>query len=115
MQEDQYYPCHLNRLIASHKALFRVMLLTAGLLLVSVPPFARAQLNPGDIVVVDLNVGTDNRGALLRLDPLTGTRTVLSDFGDPIQGELGLDPFSLAIESSEAILVLDPQVNKLFP
>jgi hypothetical protein len=39
---------------------------------------------------------------------------VLSDFGNPIQGELGLGPFSLAFESSEAILVLDPEVNKLF-
>lgn len=107
MQEDQYHSCHLNRRISIHDTLFRVMMFTASLLLVSVLPLA-AQLNPADIAVVDYSVG------LLRLDPITGTRTVLSDFDNPSQGELGLGPFNLANESSEAILVLDPQVNKLF-
>lgn len=107
MQEDQYHSCHFNRRISIHDTLFRVMMFTASLLLVSVLPLA-AQLNPADIAVVDYSVG------LLRLDPITGTRTALSDFDNPSQGELGLGPFNLANESSEAILVVDPQVNKLF-
>lgn len=106
MQEDQYYSRHVNRGTV-HRTLFRVMMFTLCLLLGNVLPLA-AQLNPADIVVVDYSVG------LLRLDPTTGTRIVLSDFADPNQGELGLGPFNLAIESSGTILVVDPQVNKLF-
>lgn len=114
MQENQYSPCYLNRMIPKREALCRVLMFTAGLLLTSIPPHVHAQLNATDVVVVDLNAGTDNRGALMRVDPSTGTRTVLSDFGNPSQGELGSGPLNLAVESSEAILVLDPEVNKLF-
>ena len=114
MQENQYSPCYLNRMIPKREALCRVLMFTAGLLLTSIPPHVHAQLNATDVVVVDLNAGTDNRGALMRVDPSTGTRTVLSDFGNPSQGELGSGPVNLAVESSEAILVLDPEVNKLF-
>ncbi len=107
-------PRYLTNTVANHAALFRILMLATGLLLAGPISPAHAQLSPGDIVVTDLNAGTNDRGALLRLDPSAGTRTVLSDFGNANQGELGLGPFSLIIESSEAILVLDPEVNKLF-
>lgn len=113
MQENHYSPCYLNRIIPKYETLCRVMMFTAGLLLASISPLAHAQLNATDIVVVDLNAGTDNRGALMRVDRSTGTRTVLSDFGNSSQGELGSGPVNLAIESSDAILVIDPEVNKL--
>lgn len=114
MQENQCGLCYLNSIIPKHEALCCVLMFTAGLLLTGFSPLAHAQLYPTNIVVVDLNAGTDNRGVLLRVDPLTGTRTVLSDFGNSSQGELGSGPLNLAVESSEAVLVLDPEVNKLF-
>ncbi|MCI0453613.1 MAG: thrombospondin type 3 repeat-containing protein [Candidatus Dadabacteria bacterium] len=44
-------------------------------------------------------------GALFRVDPMTGNRTVLSDFGDANQGPTGIDPFGVAVESTGQILV----------
>lgn len=41
----------------------------------------QSQLNLGNILVIDINAGAGGRGALFRVDPTTGARTVLSDFG----------------------------------
>ncbi|NOU23765.1 MAG: hypothetical protein HOO93_18610 [Methyloglobulus sp.] len=105
MQRD-FLPLPMSGIILFHEVFCRLMIIVVGLLL-SVQLFA-AQLNSGDIVVVDYSVG------LLRLEPVTGTRTVLSNFSDASQGELGLGPFNLAVETSNSILAVDPQVNKLF-
>ena len=48
-----------------------------------------AQLSQGDILVIDSQAGTNFNGALFVIDPVTGNRTLLSDFGNPAQGPLG--------------------------
>jgi hypothetical protein len=48
-----------------------------------------AEINAGDILVVDAIGGTNNAGALFVVDPATGRRSILSDFGNPAQGSVG--------------------------
>jgi hypothetical protein len=67
-----------------------------------------AQLKPGDILVADYEAGPNGAGYLFLMGP-DGTRTVLSDFGDPAQGPLGLSPFGVAIIDVDSILVIDNQ------
>ena len=61
--------------------------LMAWLLLFGSP--AQAEIKPGDILVVDTVGGTNQNGALFLVNPTTGQRTVLSDFGNAAQGTLG--------------------------
>ena len=68
---------------------------------------AYAQLAPGDVVVADFEAGTNGGGALFRIDPATGNRTIISDFGDGNQGPTGVFPFGVAIEASGSVLVVD--------
>lgn len=44
----------------------------------------------GQILVMDPNAGTDSKGALFRIDATSGTRDVLSDFGNAAQGPEGV-------------------------
>jgi len=74
----------------------------------------QSQLNPGDILVIDRDDGTVGRGALFLVDPISGARTLLSDFGDTEQGPIGVNPFGVAVEASGNILVIDYTVRKLF-
>ena len=60
----------------------------------------------GTILVVDQDAGTGNLGALFRVDPLSGTRTLLSDFGSGPNP--GSDPAGVAVEPDGTILVVDP-------
>ncbi|MGH8474773.1 MAG: hypothetical protein ACRER2_03230, partial [Methylococcales bacterium] len=46
-------------------------------------------------------------GALFRVNPASGKRTLLSDFGAAGQGPLGLDPSDVAVEAGGALLVVD--------
>jgi hypothetical protein len=46
---------------------------------------------------MDFDAGTDSRGALFEVDPDTGLRSYLSDFGDAAQGALGVEPASFTI------------------
>ncbi|MGE3844593.1 MAG: hypothetical protein AB7I50_23760, partial [Vicinamibacterales bacterium] len=61
----------------------------------------------GALLVVDRDAGTALRGALFRIDPQTGIRTLVSDFGDIAKGTLGVDPLGVGVETSGAILVVD--------
>jgi cysteine-rich repeat protein len=70
-------------------------------------PYGMALEANGRILVVDPNVGTGGRGALFRVNQTTGTRTILSDFGDAAQGPLGFDPSGVAVDSTGAIWVVD--------
>jgi sugar lactone lactonase YvrE len=72
-----------------------------------VGPFGVAIDSNGDILVIDLSAGTGGLGALFRVDPSNGNRTVLSDFGDPAQGILGENPIGITIDSGGDILVID--------
>lgn len=69
------------------------------------------------IYVIDNNAGTNGHGLLTKIDPNTGNRTVLSDFGDNSQGPLGSSPSSIAIAPAGVfglepkLLVLDTAVG----
>jgi sugar lactone lactonase YvrE len=60
----------------------------------------------GQILVVDIAAGTNAWGLLVRVDPETGARVLVSDFGDSSQGPPG-QPQGLAIEADGSILVTD--------
>jgi MinD-like ATPase involved in chromosome partitioning or flagellar assembly len=75
-------------------------------------PLGYAQLYQGDIVVIDDDAGTGSLGALFRVNPATGVRTLLSDFG--AGANQGHEPSGIAVESSGNILVIDPWTDALF-
>lgn len=64
----------------------------------------------GNVLVTD-SAAPSFRGALFRVDPSTGARALLSDFGDPAQGPLGVEPNGVALEASENILVIDSEAG----
>lgn len=71
---------------------------------------AHAQVSPGSILVLDSGGGTsgpDASGRLFRVNPSTGSRTVISNFGNSNQGPVGVVPFDVAISASGNILVVD--------
>ncbi|MGH8581236.1 MAG: hypothetical protein ACREWG_00270, partial [Gammaproteobacteria bacterium] len=70
-------------------------------------PFGLALEAAGAVLVIDNAAGTGTRGALFRVDPASGARTLVSDFGNPAQGPLGDDPFGLAPEAAGTVLVID--------
>ncbi len=63
------------------------------------------------LLVIDDAVGTDNRGALFRVDPATGQRTILSDFGNPNQGPLGTGPSGVTVVPG----ILEPEIYVVDP
>jgi hypothetical protein len=66
-------------------------------------------LEPGGMVVVANHLIKEKvRAGLVRVDPASGRRIVVSDFGDPEQGMLGQLPFNVAVEPAGSILVIDP-------
>ncbi len=62
----------------------------------------------GTILVIDFSAGTDFAGALFRVDPASGNRSLVSDFGNAAQGPLILASFGLALEATGTVLVIDP-------
>src|SRR5262245_476120 len=77
-----------------------------------VQPFSVAVGPGGSLLVIDRSAGTDctglgkGCGALFSVDSVTGSRAMVSDFGNPSQGPTGLGPYGLATEAG--ILVTDP-------
>ena len=58
--------------------------------------------------VVDVKRGDGwFNGALFRVDPASGNRSLISDFGNAAQGPLGAEPFGLALEAGGTVLVSD--------
>ena len=78
-----------------------------------VSPFGVTVDASGQILVVG-GGGTSGLGTLLRVDPTTGARTLLSDFGDGAQGPLGGTLRGVAIEASGQILVTDQSTGALW-
>jgi len=72
-------------------------------------PFGVALEPSGQILVTDPNAGTESKGALFRVDPDSGSRSLVSDFGDPQQGpeepEGPLSLVGLAVGSAGEIFV----------
>jgi len=58
------------------------------------------------IYVIDNNAGTKYQGALFAVSPSTGVRTLLSDFGNSVQGPQGTNPIAIAIVPAGVLSVL---------
>jgi cysteine-rich repeat protein len=63
----------------------------------------------GGILVIDQRGGLVNQniGTLFRVDPVTGVRTLLSDFSDSLKGPLGKTPTGVTVDLNGNILVVD--------
>ena len=72
-------------------------------------PFRAASDSVGNIFVTDFGAtSTSSSDAFVfKVDPVTGTRTILSSFDDTTQGAIGGGPFNIAIDSSDNIFVND--------
>lgn len=94
-----------------------VIILVSGML--GLTASVLASVNPGDVLIadgdagtrLDGDAGTAGRGALFKIDP-NGNRTVISDFGNAEQGDLGVFPLDVAIDLDSSgnvvnILVID--------
>ena len=85
-----------------------MMLCVAVAALLSLAAAAHASpASPGDFLVIDPASGTGGAGALFTVDPVTGSRTTLSDFGNPVQGPIGPETGDLVLGASGTILVTD--------
>jgi len=58
----------------------------------------------GNIIVIDYFAGTDNSAILFTIDPLTGDRVLISDFGENKTGDFIISPFGIATVPSQFIL-----------
>ena len=74
-------------------------------------PRAVAVEADGHILVLNGNGGTADRAVLVRLNPITGTRAIVSDFGNSSQGGLGVEPRGVAVGANGQILVIDAQAG----
>ena len=62
------------------------------------------------MVVIDPGAGTGGQGALFGVDPTTGERTLLSDFGNASQGPTGSSPTGVSADT-DTIFVVDPDAG----
>src|SRR5215471_3892458 len=83
------------------------LLLASALTFVLPSPLAASPAHSGDLLVIDADAGTGFDGALFTVNPTTGSRTILSDFGNAIQGTTGEDPAGVTVDASGTILVID--------
>lgn len=65
-----------------------------GVVVLAVAGPVHGQLTPGEVLVIDTNAGTGFDGGLFVVNPSSGVRTLLSDFGvASVGGEpLGVTP-----------------------
>ncbi len=75
-----------------------------GLVCMAATPAAAA---PGDILVADFNAFPDGGGGVIRVDPVTGARTILSANGAPRTGPGFADPAGMALAPGGEVLVAD--------
>ena len=81
---------------------------------VQLTPSVRAQPSPGDILVADFDAGTSGRGALFSVNPSTGARTVISDFGAVAQGPLGEGPVGLVVVLGPGVIQVQIDIPGCF-
>ena len=78
-----------------------------GLSLLATIALGAAPAGADETYVVDTRAGTDTHGALFRVDPASGNRSLVSDFGNAAQGPLGSSVSDLALEAGGTVLVID--------
>jgi len=61
----------------------------------------------GEILALDFDGGTNGRGTLYRVHPVTGVRTVLSDLGNAASGPVGDRPEDIATDAAGRGLIVD--------
>src|SRR2546428_11564256 len=90
----------------NNKRNFLALILVSAALssIISVPSQAFALPSGSKILVLDLDAGTNFSGLLFSVDPTTGARTIISDFG--VGANQGLKPFDIAVDASGQILVV---------
>src|SRR2546428_364365 len=98
----------------NNKRNFLALILVSAALssIISVPSQAFALPSGSKILVLDLDAGTNFSGLLFSVDPTTGARTIISDFG--VGANQGVNPVELAVDGSGQILVVDPGADPLF-
>src|SRR2546428_4691488 len=98
----------------NNKRNFLALILVSAALssIISVPSQAFALPSGRKILVLDLDAGTNFSGLLFSVDPTTGARTIISDFG--VGANQGVNPVELAVDGSGQILVVDPGADLLF-
>ncbi|MFX0198454.1 MAG: hypothetical protein ACFFCW_20230 [Candidatus Hodarchaeota archaeon] len=94
--------------------LFFIMLLLLALSLVGGSTKSHAKPCAGNILVADHHAGTDGYGALFWVDPATGCRTLLSDFGVQAQGQRAYQTNDVEVEADGTILVAEFATDYLF-
>ena len=67
---------------------------------ITVIPGAVLGLTKPVIIVADPTAGTGQNGLLFSIDPDTGNRTKLTDFGTTTKGPLGRNPVSVALDAN---------------
>jgi hypothetical protein len=72
-----------------------------------VDPLAVALAPNGDILVADQQAFGDAGGGVIRVDPLTGARTTVSENASPPGGPSFVDPFGIAVAANGDILIAD--------
>jgi hypothetical protein len=87
-----------------HAIVFRISVLVL-IFGISLSP-AAAQPTDSDILIIDVTGGAAGAGALFRVDPQNGMRTLVSEFGQAAQGPVANSPIGLALESSGDALVM---------
>ncbi len=55
----------------------------------------------GNILVTDTDAGADDRGVLFSVNPLNGSREIISNFANDNQGPLGVDPAGLSAGTTQ--------------
>ncbi|WP_150050598.1 DUF11 domain-containing protein [Methylomonas rhizoryzae] len=78
---------------------------------VSLPRYPLTVDSSGNIFGVLPGVGLDNYGILVSINPATGYRKIISDFGDNSQGQIIYNPINIKATSAGQILVLDDGGN----
>ncbi len=69
----------------------------------------------GTIWVLDNRAGTSFSGALFKVDPVSGARALVSDLGDPTQGQTSDEPQAVAVEAAGTILIVGSSVFTFGP
>ena len=72
-----------------------------------VEPLAITIAANGDILVADQQAFADTGGGVIRVDPVTGARTTVSENASPAGGPSFVDPFGITLAANGDILVAD--------